>query len=206
MADPEGYVRIREAAIALFAERGIEGVSILDIAGAAGVSGGLIRHHFGSKEQLRQTCDQYVLDKIREIKVRNIEQMSADPGFVPTYDEETIRYYRYTGRATIDGSPAAADHFRRIVDETERWLVQESGHGHADPRGMAAVMTAFSIGALAMLDTFAEALDVDDIDGDLMRRFAAATAAVFTTPLIPPQLAQGMRALAEKSYGPEVDP
>jgi AcrR family transcriptional regulator len=42
--------RIVDAALALFAERGYEGVSVRDIAEGAGAAHGLIRHHFGSKE------------------------------------------------------------------------------------------------------------------------------------------------------------
>lgn len=40
------------AATQLFAERGVDGVSTREIAQAAGVAHGLVRHHFGSKEGL----------------------------------------------------------------------------------------------------------------------------------------------------------
>ena len=46
--DLTARARIRDAALALFAERGTDGATIRDIAKAAGVSGGLVRHHFGS--------------------------------------------------------------------------------------------------------------------------------------------------------------
>jgi len=51
-SDLTARARIREAAIELFADRGIEGATIRDIAEKAGVSSGLLRHHFGSKEGL----------------------------------------------------------------------------------------------------------------------------------------------------------
>ena len=44
--DLTARARIRDAALRLFAERGVEGVTIREIAEAAGVSGGLVRHHF----------------------------------------------------------------------------------------------------------------------------------------------------------------
>lgn len=44
--------RILDAAEQLFAARGFEGASIRDIAKAAGVQGGLVAHHGGSKEEL----------------------------------------------------------------------------------------------------------------------------------------------------------
>ncbi len=66
--DLTARARIRDAALRLFAERGIGGATIRDIAKAAGVSGGLVRHHFGSKEELRHACDSYALDHIMRIK------------------------------------------------------------------------------------------------------------------------------------------
>jgi AcrR family transcriptional regulator len=55
--DLTARARIRHAAIRLFADRGIDGTTVRDIAREAGVSPGLLRHHFGSKEALRQVCD-----------------------------------------------------------------------------------------------------------------------------------------------------
>ena len=49
--------RIRDAAIAAFAERGFDAASLRDIAQRAGVSAALIVHHFGSKDGLREECD-----------------------------------------------------------------------------------------------------------------------------------------------------
>ncbi|HEU5100930.1 MAG TPA: TetR/AcrR family transcriptional regulator [Roseiflexaceae bacterium] len=46
--------RIMRSAQALFAARGFEGVSLRDIAEHSGVTHGLIRHHFGSKENIWQ--------------------------------------------------------------------------------------------------------------------------------------------------------
>lgn len=45
-----------EAARTLFAEKGYEGASLREIAGAAGVDPGMIRHHFGDKETLFVTA------------------------------------------------------------------------------------------------------------------------------------------------------
>lgn len=43
---------ILQAAIALFAERGVAGASIAEITGRAGVAQGLVNYHFGGKDQL----------------------------------------------------------------------------------------------------------------------------------------------------------
>jgi AcrR family transcriptional regulator len=52
---------IRDEALRLFATGGPESVTVRQIAEAAGVSAGLVVHHFGSKDGLRQEVDQYVL-------------------------------------------------------------------------------------------------------------------------------------------------
>ena len=52
---------IRDEALRLFAGRGPDAVTVRQIAAAAGVSPGLVIHHFGSKDGLREAVDQYVL-------------------------------------------------------------------------------------------------------------------------------------------------
>ncbi|GHF00214.1 hypothetical protein GCM10018785_74350 [Streptomyces longispororuber] len=52
---------IRDEALRLFAAHGHDGVTIRQIATAAGVSPGLVVHHFRSKDNLRQEVDQHVL-------------------------------------------------------------------------------------------------------------------------------------------------
>ena len=51
-AGPEARRLLLEAAERLFAERGLEGVSVREIAAEAGVSHGGLNYHFGTKEQL----------------------------------------------------------------------------------------------------------------------------------------------------------
>jgi AcrR family transcriptional regulator len=56
--------RLRETALALFADRGIAATSLRSIAAAAGVSPGLVIHHFGSKDGLRRAVDGVVVKRI----------------------------------------------------------------------------------------------------------------------------------------------
>ncbi|MDR1187360.1 MAG: TetR family transcriptional regulator [Bifidobacteriaceae bacterium] len=57
--DLTARARIRDTAIHLFATQGFD-VPLRAIAAEAGCSPALIMHHFGSKEHLRQACDQHV--------------------------------------------------------------------------------------------------------------------------------------------------
>lgn len=56
--------RLRETALALFAENGIAATSLRSITAAAGVSPGLVIHHFGSKDGLRRAVDAVVVKRI----------------------------------------------------------------------------------------------------------------------------------------------
>jgi AcrR family transcriptional regulator len=71
--------RILDSASKLYAEAGFEGTSVRQIAAAAGVSLGMIRHYFGSKEGLYRAC----IDSAYAIYGRlpmQIEQGLADGG------------------------------------------------------------------------------------------------------------------------------
>src|SRR5260370_23857062 len=113
--DLTARARIRDAALRLFAERGMDGTTIRDIARAAGVSGGLIRHHFGAKDDLRTACDSYALDQIMRIKEQAVlESQLANPAFMSAAHPTVLVIYRYLARSLGGGAPAAAAMF----DET----------------------------------------------------------------------------------------
>ena len=83
---------IIEAARRLFAERDISAVSIRDIAAAAGVSHGLVQHHFGTREQL-------VAAIIRDEIDRFAATARALPADATTEDLVRLREELKTGRA-----------------------------------------------------------------------------------------------------------
>ncbi|MFT3659984.1 MAG: TetR family transcriptional regulator [Gordonia sp. (in: high G+C Gram-positive bacteria)] len=65
--DRSTRARIRDEAIRVFATQGF-GATVRGIAEAAGVSPGLVIHHFGSKAALREECDGAVLRAIADDK------------------------------------------------------------------------------------------------------------------------------------------
>ena len=71
-SDLTAAARIREAALRRFAERGVAATSIRDVAKAAGVSPGLVQHHFRSKARLRRAVADHVMR-------RAIEAFGAPP-------------------------------------------------------------------------------------------------------------------------------
>ncbi len=186
--DLTARARIREAAIRLFTERGVKQTAVLDIAKAAGVSGGLIRHHFGSKDGLRVACDTYVLDELRDFKEQGLEQMQVDPDFQPTFDARQVLLRRYVGRAMVDGSPEAAARFVQTVDETEQWFDDQPGVDLPDARACAAVLAGMTLGVFAMQDHIARALGEDPLSPRLQERVAQAYALIYSPALLPPRV------------------
>jgi AcrR family transcriptional regulator len=180
--DLTARARIRDAAIKLFTERGMEKTSILDIAEEAGVSGGLIRHHFGSKDGLREACDTYVFDELVKFKEEVLAKGAANPGFLPTFDARQLLYRRYLGRAMVDGSGAAEVQFAGIVDETERYF-REQGMDMPDPRGVAAALAAMTGGLMILQDHVARALGEEPGTNEAMLRMSAAAGHLFLNPL-----------------------
>lgn len=61
----ESDARIIAAAIELFAERGYQGTSLIQVGAAAGYTGALISSRFGSKQGLLQAVMAHVLDRFR---------------------------------------------------------------------------------------------------------------------------------------------
>jgi len=193
LQDLTARARIRDAAIQLFTEHGVKGTSILQIAQAAGVSGGLIRHHFGSKDGLRVACDTYVMDELVRFKLDVLAHVQTEPEFRPRYDTRQVLLRRYLGRAMFDGSPAAAATFAETVDQTEQWFTGQSGLDLADPRACAAVLAAMTTGVLAMQDQIARALDEDPLSPRLQERIALASADIYSPTVLPPGLADRAR-------------
>jgi len=183
--DLTARARIRDAAIRLFAERGVDGTTVRDIAQEAGVSPGLLRHHFGSKEALREVCDVYVLDRVVKIKEELVlEGKMASQGFLPSVHPTLLLHNRYITRALLDGSPRAAAMFDDLVVRTEEWISKNSPDVTDDYRGYATVLVGMQSGMLAMHDHVSRALGVDIFTTDGNLRMAGALTDFYSHPLL----------------------
>ena len=193
--DLTARARIRDAALALFAERGTDGATIRDIAQAAGVSGGLVRHHFGSKDDLRAACDSYALGQIMYIKEQAVlHGQLANPGFMSAAHPTVLLTYRYLARSLVDGSPAAAAMFDEMVGLAEAWLAEHNPGQMTDPHGYAALMIAMEIGMLMMHEQLSRSLGADVFTREGNLRLAAARIDFYSQPLLSPELAEQARA------------
>jgi len=196
--DLTARARIRDAAIRLFADRGAHGTTVRDITRAAGVSPGLLRHHFGSKEALRAACDHYVLDRIVKIKEQFVlDGEAGNPGFLPSVHPTILLSYKYVTRALLDGSPGAAGMFDDMVTLTERWIGENAPGVTEDRRAYAAVFVGMQSGMLAMHDHVSRALGADIFTTEGHLRMAGALADFHSHRLLDPEfVAQARAALA----------
>lgn len=130
--------RIRNAALTRFAAEGAGRVSVRDISAEAGVSPALVIHHFGSKAQLRQACDAYVVSLLQV----GDPAAGTPPGLAAMLDAPPAAR-RYLARAFLDDSPEAAALFDQIVSLVDAWLAEGEREGWAqpatDPRARAAI-------------------------------------------------------------------
>src|SRR3954471_4213439 len=142
---------IRDAAIALMADRGTAGATVRDIAQAAGVSSGLLRHHFGSKEGLRDACDEFALNQLTALGLQFTET-----SVLGRITPDTMRLQRYVIRSMMDGSPSAMAMFDRAQRYGEQWL-DSSGPEVSDPRAYLAVLSVMKMSMFVMRDLLSHA-------------------------------------------------
>lgn len=125
--------RIRDAAIAQFGEHGFN-IGVRAIAAAAGVSAGLVIHHFGSKDGLRTVCDDHIAEEIRSAKSETIR--SSDPATWMAQMSEIEDYapmMAYLVRSMQSGSELAKTFWRRMLDNTEEYLEEGVRAGTIKP-------------------------------------------------------------------------
>lgn len=176
--DRTAKARIRDAAISSIAEHGISGTTARRVAGAAGVSPGLVIHHFGSMEGLRSACDQYVANTIRGFKERAMSGGPTLDVLAALRDAPNGPLMGYLAQVLADDSLAVANLVDDLVDDAEGYIQQgvESGmlQPSRDPRGRAVVLTLWSLGALALHQHLKRLLGVDLTDPEVLNDPAAA--------------------------------
>ena len=160
----------------LFADRGHGATTIRAVAEQADVAPGLVSHHFGNKQGLRDACDAYVLDYLREIITQGIdEQGVADPAYLDQIYRGAADVMRYVARALVDGSEGAAALFDSFVELTEEYLARQPPHsGSSDPRTLAAVSVAMRLGVWVLHPHLMRAVGAETFTPGLLAQLSAA--------------------------------
>ncbi|MEU4323716.1 TetR/AcrR family transcriptional regulator [Nonomuraea dietziae] len=198
--DPEDLTaraRIRDAAMQHFAEQGFERAMIRGIAETAGVSSGLVRHHFGSKQGLREACDAHLAKMIRRLndEVRSGHALDkANP--VATANAAMGPYQRYLARALVEGSAETV--FDQMVELSEEWLAEadekRSDTPDVDRKARATVGTAMALAVAVLHKHVSRGLGVDlyTPEGDLL--LARTLIDIYSHPMLSVEEAAEVRA------------
>ena len=152
--DLTARARIRDAAIERFAADGFR-AGLRTIAADAGVSPGLVIHHFGSKDALRRACDDQVLRRIREIRadalsrpdaLTSVASLASDPqyAFLATYLLRSLQAGGDVARQIV------ADLVAETRDNLERGVQDGTIVPSRDPDGRADLLTRMSLGYLLL--------------------------------------------------------
>ena len=188
--DATARARIRDAAVELVGRQG-PGVGLRAVSERAGVSLGLIRHHYGSKDGLLRACDDWVL---AWLTARKKEQTTAaDPvavmlGQGPDSPEARL-VLRYLLAALQRGATSAHAFVERMVTDAEDYLAHGVEAGtvlpSTDPAGRARFLVTSSLGALALAHAGSDpGEDVDDVLARHVERTTVPALELYTQGLL----------------------
>ncbi len=183
---------IRNTALALFAERGHDAVTMREIAAAAGVSPALLVHHFGSKDGLRAAVDEHAgraFDALFEMDQDDLAAVLAG--------ERSASIAELFAASVPPGSPLPA-YLRRLLLADDpaggalvaRWyagtlaLLDAMAQGGAttpseDPEVRAAFLLANDLALVLLRPQIEALLGVDPLSPDGLDRWAREAAAVY---------------------------
>lgn len=177
--------RIRDAAVVRFARQGYANTTLRQIAEDAGVSAGLIVHHFGSKERLRDACDEHVVQSMLGDKE---DLMGADAAtmmraaldhperYGPTLD--------YLARMLAEDSVAADRLFDAILAGTRRMMESQIDAGlmrqPSDLDTTAVYLTLYGLGSVVLQRQLARAFGASRLSNELLERSAIPVLEMFT--------------------------
>ncbi|MGB8388414.1 TetR family transcriptional regulator [Mycobacterium sp.] len=132
-ADLTATARIRDAAIEQFGQHGF-GIGLRAIAEAAGVSAALVIHHFGSKDGLRNTCDEFVAEQIRSGKSEALHSNDPATWFAQMAEIETYApLMAYLVRSMQAGGQLAKLLWDKMIENAAEYLEEGVRAGTIKP-------------------------------------------------------------------------
>ena len=182
---------IRDEALRLFAGRGADAVTVRQVAAAAGVSPGLVIHHFGSKDGLREAVDAHVLALFGAM----LDELTTGGLYDPGAAGAVVRYLPpdspvpgYLRRLLLSGGDPGRELFRRLYEGSRAALDAMSEAGlaapGADPVVRAAILMSNDLAVLLLREQLAEVLGEDPLSAAGMARWGREMLAIYAAGLM----------------------
>lgn len=186
-SDLTAAARIRDAAIDVFGRRGFDVASVREIAQEAGVSPALVIHHYGSKDKLREHCDDYLIaEGLRIEKSTDLDDEAQVTAMIATFPPHHP-WLVYVSRMILDGGPAGVAVWDRFMGEAIRTLEMPGSpmrlREGVDPASAAAVATAVGMIPLVFQAHLARSLGAERLDGEAYQRLMATLMQLLMTGL-----------------------
>ena len=157
---------VLQAAAELFAQDGIEAVSIRDIATRADVNHGLIHRHFGSKDNLRLKTQEYLAKNVRD-DIGEPENIIDAIGRAEQAIREHPLFWKVMARTFLDGTfegdvQGSFPFIKKMVDFVRE--AKEDGLivSDMDPRYIVAAFSAYGLGIRLFEDYIMQGTGLDD--------------------------------------------
>lgn len=197
--DQSAYARIRNAALEEFAAKGFAGTSIRDVAAAAGVSPGLVQHHFSTKAGLRDAVNEYVIavavETFREIVPEGgdvgAEAWAAMGDTTTAWVRDNAVALRYLARALAEGDAEASRIFETLIEVARTaWLAPLARGGtlrpDADQDWAAIHVVVFNLACVLLESTISRHLGEPFFGPGQLRRWNTATTELYRHGLTRP--------------------
>ena len=155
---------VLDAAASLFAVRGIDGVSLRDVAAEADVNLSLIRRYIGSRDDLIAAVFAHVSEQLAESVA---EHPLAGQGHTP--DTVMGTWVRIGAALAISGRPMSADAFHNPVQAIADSLIAGYGVSSEAARIRAAQIVATALGWRIFEGYLVEAAGLGDIRVEVLR-------------------------------------
>jgi AcrR family transcriptional regulator len=187
--DLTAAARIRNTALELFARKGAAATSIRELAAEAGVSAGLVQHHFPSKRALTEAVNQHVVAIARDL----FAEAPIDGSPAAVHRElgdritELVRdqpaALLYVARAAADGDEGALQIFDAFVGIAKEHWRRLADAGLLDPDADLAWaplhVVVLNLGTVLLSAAISRHLPDQFFSPDQLERWNAATSALF---------------------------
>ncbi|WP_067812582.1 TetR/AcrR family transcriptional regulator [Actinomadura kijaniata] len=180
---------IRDEALRLFAEHGPDTVTVRRVAAAAGVSPGLVIHHFGTKDGLREEVDRHVVETFDGM----LGELTADSSGGGSLAAALLRYLPpdspipdYLRGLLLGDGEAGRALFRRLFEVSRARLdaMPEDARG-PDPAVRAAFLTVNDLAMILLRDRITDVLGLDPLSTEGLVRWTSEAMLVYTRGLRP---------------------